>query len=408
MTHESVPVLREKWEALSPWLDERVRRRWAGAEARALGRGGISRISEATGLSRTTIRAGLAELEEKKTDARIRRAGAGRKPLTEHDPELVDALDRLVEPVTRGDPESPLRWTCLSRDNLARALNAQGHDVSATTVGRLLKQMGFSLQSMRKTTEGTQHPDRDRQFRLINEQSENFLGCGLPVISVDTKKKELVGDFTKSGREWRPAGTPERGLIHDFPQDALGTAIPYGVYDVGRNEGWVSVGVDHDTAAFAVDSIRQWWQSMGSKAYKSAEELLITADAGGSNGYRVRAWRHRLQSFADDTGLSVSVSHFPPGTSKWNKIEHRLFSQITQNWRGRPLVSHEAVVNLIGGTTTHAGLSVRARLNRRAYPLRERVTDEQMDALDIGLDKFHGEWNYTLFPRKQKRRARRD
>jgi hypothetical protein len=399
--------IREKFEVLRHVMDERVTRLWAAAEAMALGRGGAAIVTAATGIRGKRLWLGKRELEEiaasppaeKPQHQRIRRPGAGRRPLTEVDPTLVPDLESLIDPVTRGDPESPLRWTCKSKAKLADELRAMGHEVSATKVGRLLHELGYSLQANSKTIEGKQHPDRDAQFRFINSRAKSFLRRGLPIISVDTKKKELVGDFKNGGREWQPAGEPERVRVHDFIDPALGKAIPYGVYDVTGNSAWVSVGVDHDTAEFAVQSIRSWWRTMGRRTYPTAGELLITADAGGSNGYRNRLWKKCLQEFADDTGLAISVSHFPPGTSKWNKVEHRLFSHISQNWRGRPLVSHEAVVSLIGATTTDAGLRVRAKLDRRRYPLARKVPRAVMRAIALRPAPFHGEWNYSIKPR---------
>ena len=394
-----VDDIRTRYQALAPVLDERARRWWAATEARSLGHGGILCVANATGMSRTTIQAGLRELAAGQASVRIRKPGAGRKLLTANDPELMQALERLVDPATRGDPTCPLRWTCKSKEHLAQALRQQGHDVSASTVGRLLHDMGYSLQSVRKNREGTTHPDRNAQFEYIATMVNRFQRRHQPVISVDTKKKELVGDFKNSGREWQPKGTPEQVQVHDFPDDALGKAIPYGVYDLTRNEASVNVGLDHDTPAFAVASIRQWWRSMGSLAYPEADELLITADAGGSNGYRVRAWKLELQSFADESRLRVHVCHFPPGTSKWNKIEHRLFCYITQNWRGRPLTSYETVVNLIANTRSDAGLRVKARLDRKRYPTGGKVSTREMKQLAIKTAGFHGDWNYTITPR---------
>lgn len=394
-----VDDIRTRYQALAPVLDERARRWWAATEARSLGHGGILCVANATGMSRTTIQAGLRELATGQASARIRKPGAGRKPLTANDPELVRALERLVDPATRGDPTCPLRWTCKSKEHLAQALRHQGHDVSASSVGRLLHDMGYSLQSVRKSREGTAHPDRNAQFEYIAAMVNRFQRRHQPVISVDTKKKELVGDFKNSGREWQPKGTPEPVQVHDFPDDALGKAIPYGVYDLTRNEASVNVGLDHDTPAFAVASIRQWWRSMGSVAYPEADELLITADAGGSNGYRARAWKLELQGFADESRLRVHVCHFPPGTSKWNKIEHRLFCYITQNWRGRPLTSYETVVNLIANTRSDAGLRVKARLDRKRYPTGGKVSTREMKQLAIKSAGFHGDWNYTIVPR---------
>jgi hypothetical protein len=390
-----------KFAAIGPLLNERARRLWAATESRAIGYGGDAVVSAATGLARETIRNGRRELEEGcPVGDRVRRPGAGRPFLEKGQPGLTAALEQLVEPLTRGDPMSPLRWTCKSRARLAAALAKQGWAVSSTSVGRMLHGLGYSLQSVRKSTEGTSHPDRDAQFEHINAAAEDFLERRQPVISVDTKKKELVGDFKNGGREWQPAGTPEKALVHDFPDDAVGKAIPYGVYDMARNEAWVSVGLDHDTSAFAVASIRRWWKTMGEAAYPSAEELFITADAGGSNGYRTRAWKVQLQKLADEIDLRIRVSHFPPGTSKWNKIEHRLFCHITENWRGKPLRTFETVVQLIGHTRTAKGLRVRAKLDQAKYPTGVVITKAQMATLALHRDEFHGEWNYELRPRR--------
>jgi hypothetical protein len=397
--------VRQRFSLLRSVLDERQVRLWAAAEATALGYGGGAIVTRATGIRSKRIWRGRQDLEalrvaevDKPREQRVRRPGGGRKPIEEGDPTLWSELEALVEPETRGDPESPLRWTSKSTRKLSDELTARGHAVSARTVARLLREHDYSLQSTRKTVEGKQHPDRDAQFEHINRQTKAFHKAGQPVISVDTKKKELVGSFANAGREWHPQGEPPRVLVHDFPGDAVGKAIPYGVYDVGRDEGWVSVGMDHDTSAFAVTSIRSWWRSMGKVAYPDARELYIVADAGGSNGYRVRLWKTELQRFADDTGLQLSVSHMPPGTSKWNKVEHRLFAHITQNWRGRPLVDHETVVNLIANTTTASGLKVKARLDRRRYPTKVKVPDSEMGTLAIKPRRFHGEWNYRFLP----------
>ena len=389
-----------KYAAIEGLLDERTRRLWAATESRAIGFGGDALVSAATGLARATIRKGRLELE-KGVDpkGRVRKPGAGRPSLQQTQPGLKKALEQLVDPLTRGDPMSPLRWTCKSKAKLAAATAKQGWKVSATMVGRLLHELGYSLKSVRKTTEGASHPDRNAQFEHINAVATEFLESGRPVISVDTKKKELVGDFRNAGEEWQPAATPEKVLVHDFPSDATGKAIPYGVYDMARNEAYVSVGRDHDTPAFAVASIRRWWSTMGVVAYPDADELFITADAGGSNGYRSRAWKAELQKFADDCGLRICVSHFPPGTSKWNKVEHRLFCHITQNWRGKPLRTFEAVVQLIGHTKTEAGLRVRAKLDKRKYPTGVVTTDAEMQKLHLHKHSFHGEWNYALHPR---------
>jgi len=400
-TKEVEEMLATKYKSLSPVLDERALRWWAASEAQALGRGGITAVSVATGMARETIRNGCAELGQEEPGERLRRRGGGRKRLRDKDPGLMTALEKLVDPVTRGDPRSPLRWTCKSADTLAKTLREEGHEVSASTVGRLLWEMGYSLQSVQKTKEGAQQPDRDAQFEHINGMAEDFQRRGEPVVSVDTKKKELVGEFKNAGREQQPAGRPESALVHDFPSDAVGKAIPYGVFDTARNEAWVSVGNDHDTPSFAVDAIRQWWRTMGRRAYPSATELLVTADAGGSNGYRLRVWKTELQRFADSTGLRIHVCHFPPGTSKWNKIEHRLFCQITRNWRGRPLTSFDTIVSLIGATRTESGLRVKAGLNEEKYPTGVTVSDADMAELNIERSDFHGDWNYALIARKR-------
>ena len=389
-----------KYAAVSPVLDERSRRVWAATEARAIGYGGDALVSSATGLARKTIRKGRRELARGgPPTARLRRPGAGRPSLQRRQPGLRDALEALVDPLTRGDPTSPLRWTCKSRAKLAAALTQQGWHVSSTTVGRMLNQLGYSLRAPRKRHEGTAHPDRNAQFEHINATADRFLQQQQPVISVDTKKKELVGNFKNGGREWQPMGAPEDVRVHDFPADACGKAIPYGVYDMARNEAWVSVGQDHDTPAFAVASIRHWWQRMGQRAYPTATDLLITADAGGSNGYRARAWKLELQQFADETRLRIHVSHLPPGTSKWNKIEHRLFCHITENWRGTALMTFETIVDRIGNTRTTTGLQVQAQLDPGAYPTGVAVTKSQMDKIALIPDSFHGEWNYELHPR---------
>ena len=396
--------IRSRYEGLAPVMDERVTRLWAACEAKALGRGGIAAVTEATGILGKRIWSGMRELKEigrhpptePPRQQRVRRPGAGRKPLTEKDPTLVTDLDGLVEPVTRGDPESPLRWTCKSVRKLADELRAMGHQVGPQKVSELLHDMDYSLQGTRKTREGSAHPDRNEQFEHINAQARTFLRVGEPVISVDTKKKELVGDFANAGKEWRPAGDPEPVRVHDFIDKQLGKAIPYGVYDIGRNEGWVNVGIDHDTAEFAVESIRRWWRRMGRRVYPDASRLLLTADGGGSNGYRTRLWKLELQRFADESGLDVTVAHYPPGTSKWNKIEHRMFCHITQNWRGRPLESVETVVSLIGNTVTKTGLRIKAVLDRHLYEKAITVSDDQLASLHIRPHRFHGEWNYTL------------
>ena len=399
--------IKARFEALQPVLDEKTRRLWAGAEAWAIGRGGIARVSESTGMSRDTVRTGLREVQAGAAavggagSGRLRRAGGGRKRLAERDPELLVALEGKLDPVTRGDPMSPLRWTCLSAARLAEALRADGHQVSGRSVNRLLHALGYSLQANRKTLEGRQHPDRDAQFEYIYQQVQAFQSAGQPVISVDTKKKELVGQYRNGGREWRPQGQPEEVQVHDFPDQELGKAIPYGVYDVTANAGWVSVGIDHDTSEFAVETLRRWWRRMGRQAYPRAERLLITCDGGGSNSSRSRLWKLELQGLADELGLRVSVCHFPPGTSKWNKIEHRMFCHITQNWRGRPLVCREVVVNLIGAVRTKEGLTIQSELDENRYETGRKVSDEELARLSIDCATFHGEWNYTLAPRSQ-------
>ncbi len=401
-----VDRIRERHLLLLPVLDERALRLWAAAEAESLGFGGTAIVTEATGIRRKRIRAGrleLAELTENPPvdsprQQRVRRPGAGRKPLSETDPMLLSDLESLVDPLTRGDPESPLRWTAKSTRTLAQELRRTGHAVSARTVAALLKTLEYSLQANRKTSEGSQNPDRNAQFEHINDQAEAFQARGQPVISVDAKKKELVGPYKNAGREWNPKGEPEKVLVYDFIDKERGKVTPYGVYDIGRNEGWVNVGIDHDTGEFAVASIERWWRDMGRKLYPHADELLITADGGGSNGSRNRLWKVSLQDFADRTGLTVSVCHLPPGTSKWNKIEHRLFSQVSRNWRGRPLVSHEVIVNLIASTKTKTGLKVRSKLDKRRYPVGIKIPDKQMKTLELVRDDFHGEWNYMIVP----------
>jgi hypothetical protein len=396
-----VSALQAKLAGMWPLLDERARRLVAATEARALGYGGISAVSRACGLSRKAIQKGMREIEEGVAlpPGRIRRPGAGRKPITTRDPRLLKALDRLVDPATRGDPESPLRWTCKSTRTLAAQLTRERHAISHTKVGQLLAAQGYSLQGNRKTEEGNQHPDRDAQFRHINREVKRALARGTPVISVDTKKKELVGNYVNGGRQWLPAKTPVLVEGHDFPQPEVPRAYPYGIYDLGHNTGFVNVGTDHDTAAFAVASIRGWWRHEGRSLYPEAEALLITADGGGSNGSRLRLWKLELQEFADETSLTISVCHFPPGTSKWNKIEHRLFSFISSNWRGEPLRDYETIVKLISRTTTGNGLRVTCRLDRRKYPTGREVTKEEMTRVNLHRAKFHGEWNYTIRPR---------
>ena len=395
-------AIRDRYAALAPVVDERARRLLLGAEALAAGRGGQRAVVRATGASPATIRRGMRELAEPPADlqpGRVRRPGGGRKRSVDLDPTLRRDLEALIEPTSRGDPISPLRWTTKSLRRLAAELQRGGHQVSYRIVADLLTEQGYSLQANRKTLEGTHHPDRDAQFAHLNAAVQLQLSLGDPVISVDTKKKELVGPFRNAGREQRPAGDPEQVRMHDFVIPALGRASPYGVYDVAANAAWVSVGTDHDTAAFAVESIRRWWRTMGQPLYPDAARLLITADAGGSNGYRLRLWKLELQKLADETGLEIAVCHFPPGTSKWNKIEHRLFSAISQNWRAKPLVSHEVIVNLIAATTTRTGLRVRSELDTNRYPAGRRVSDADMQTLYLQPDTFHGEWNYSLLPR---------
>jgi len=402
--HDAAAIerIQRKYLTMAPVLDERSRRHWAAAEAQELGWGGVTSVALATGLSRTTIAAGVQELVNRSPDEAIetllRRPGAGRPQLVDADPGLWLALDALVDPVTRGDPGSPLRWTCKSTRRLAAELSRRGHRVSAGTVATILRESGYSLQANRKTCEGAAHPDRNAQFEYISTQVRRMQKRGQPVVSVDTKKKELIGDFKNSGQEWQPQGEPEKVRVHDFQDPMLGKVIPYGVYDLTNNQGWVSVGIDHDTAFFAAGAIRRWWQDMGNRRFHRGRELLIMADGGGSNSYRSRLWKVALQELADSIGLKLRVCHFPPGTSKWNKIEHRLFSYITKNWRGRPLVSHQTVVNLIASTTTTSGLLVRAALDTRKYETGIKVTDEQLPKLKMTPADFHGEWNYSIAP----------
>ena len=404
--HDAAAIerIRLKFLALTPLMDERVRRHWVAAEAMALAWGGVTVVAKATGMSRTTIAAGMRDLENHaagtETIPGIRRPGAGRKLLVETDPALWDALDALVEPLTRGHPESPLRWTIKSTRRLAAELTRQHHPVSDRTVACLLYASGYSLQANRKTREGSEHPDRNAQFEFINRQVQRVQKRGQPVVSVDTKKKEMVGDFKNPGQQWRPKGQPEPVRVHDFVDPDLGKIIPYGVYDIANNQGWVSVGIDHDTAEFAANTIARWWSDMGSKRYPRARELMITADGGGSNSSRSRLWKLALQRLADRLEMKLTVCHFPPGTSKWNKIEHRLFSYITSNWRGQPLLTRQAIVEMIGRTTTTKGLTVHAALDANIYPTGQKVSDQQMAQLRITPSEFHGEWNYTVKPKK--------
>ncbi len=409
---DNIEIVKAKYQVLSERLDESALRIWSAVEAKSLGKGGVTTVAKATGMSRTTIYVGLKELaleakdtdqvfsdKHKRKDHRVRVVGGGRKKLTDIDESLLSDLNVLVEPTTRGDPSSPLRWTCKSTAKLAVELNRQGHKVSPRSVNNLLYQLGYSLQSTRKTREGGKNEDRNAQFHHISETVAIYQAAGEPVISVDTKKKEKIGDFENAGQEWQPVGMPEEVRIYDFIDSEQGKVSPYGVYDLTNNTGWVNVGIDHDTAEFAVESIRRWWHEMGKPVYSNARQLLITADCGGSNGYRVRLWRRELQKLADEENLSIQVCHFPPGTSKWNKIEHRMFCNITANWRGRPLISREVVVNLIGNTTTKTGLRIRASLDENKYQQGIKVSDNELAMLNIERDDFHGEWNYKLNPR---------
>ena len=395
-------MIGEKFRALAGELNERQRRLWAASEARVGGRGGIAATARATGISVPTIRKGIAELRagERLEPGRVRRPGGGRKRLTDGDATLLEDLERLVDADSRGDPESLLRWTSKSVRHLAEGLRELGHEAHFTTVAQLLRGLGYSLQANVKTREGRQHPDRDAQFRHINAVAKRAVERGQPVISVDTKKKELVGDFKNAGREWRPKGEPELVRVHDFKDKQLGKAIPHGIYDLRTDEGWVTVGIDHDTAQFAVNSIRSWWEHLGQPRYPNATRLQITADCGGSNGNRTKLWKVELQKLADDTELEIAVCHFPPGTSKWNRIEHRLFSYITINWRGKPLTSLETIINLIGATKTSSGLEVYARLDDGTYPDKIKVPDAAINAVNLHGDKFHPDWNYTIKPKR--------
>jgi hypothetical protein len=397
-------LVRQKWRLLKATMDERTRRLWAGAEADAIGYGGVAAVARATGMAISTVRKGRDEARAGAlpTDVvKSRRSGGTRSYESVH-PEVWSLLERLVDPLTRGDPESPLRWTCKSTYALSSELFQQhGIRICDKTVAKLLRDHGYSLQAPSKSVEGAQHPDRNAQFEHINEKSRDCIERGIPVISVDTKKKELIGNFKNGGREWQPQGEPDRVDVHDFPGDAVGKAIPYGVYDLAANDGFVSVGVDHDTPVFAATSIEAWWQQVGKKRYPKASELFITADAGGSNSYRSHVWKYQLQRLADKLDLTIHVSHFPPGTSKWNKVEHRLFSFISINWRGRPLRSYETIVSLIGNTTNRGGLVVRARLDRRRYPIGKKVSAKELRELLIERHEFHGDWNYVIKPRKQ-------
>lgn len=402
ISQETINVIRIKYETLKGELDERGRRMWAATEAKSLGYGGVAAVSKATTIAESTIRIGRREMEanpagkRRDTIRKVRKVGGGRKPLVEKDTELIRLLEALVDPSSRGDPTSPLRWTCKSTRKLAQELSSRGHSISHAMVGHLLVGLNYSLQSTRKRVEGKSHPDRDAQFQFINRKVIAFQKRNQPVISVDTKKKELIGRFSNGGREYHPKGIPEEVETYDFPSLSDGKGIPYGVYDMTKNHGWVSVGTDHDTAQFAVHTIRQWWSQMGKQTYPDAKELLITADGGGSNGSRNRLWKIELQKFANKTQLAVVVCHFPPGTSKWNKIEHRMFSHITKNWRGRPLASHEVIVNLIANTTTEAGLEIQSTLDLNEYPIGIKVSDKELKTVNLKKNAFHGEWNYTI------------
>lgn len=397
-------MIKQRYILISPFLDERQRRLYLSAEAKVIGYGGVSTVSRMTGVSRSAISAGYedyAQAREKKlSPGRIRKEGGGRKRTVATDVTLKTDLETLIEPGTRGDPESPLRWTCKSVRNLSDELNRMGHKTSHRMVAELLHEMEYSLQGNRKTLEGESHPDRNAQFEFINQKVKDLQAMEQPVISVDTKKKELVGAFKNGGKELRPKGDPEKVRVHDFKIPELGRVAPYGVYDMTHNIGWVNVGIDHDTSAFAVESIRRWWYSMGKDLYPDAKQLMVTADGGGSNGYRIKLWKLELQKLADETGLSIQVSHFPPGTSKWNKIEHRLFAFISQNWRGKPLISHEVIVKLIAATSNKAGLKVECQLDTNIYPKAIKVSDEEMADINIQRDSFHGEWNYTILPKQ--------
>lgn len=398
MSHDI--VLWQKFRSVWPLLDERTRRIMAASEAIELGYGGISIVRRACGLSRKAIAKGIREIQEGQSpsEGRVRRPGGGRKKITVSDPTLVASLESLIDSETRGDPESPLRWICKSTRTLAAELTGQNHSISHVKVGQLLHEQNYSLQSNRKTEEGEDHPDRDAQFQYINDQVRRALAAHRPVISVDTKKKELIGNYENKGQKWQKSKTPDQVNGHDFPDPSIPRAYPYGIYDLGRNTGFVNVGTDHDTGAFAVASIRGWWRFEGRRLYAKARQILITADGGGSNGSRLRLWKLELQKLADETGLSLSVCHFPPGTSKWNKIEHRLFSFISSNWRGEPLRDYETIVNLIAKTTTAKGLKVQCRLDRRKYPIGRKVTDQEMQAINLKRNTFHGEWNYVIKP----------
>ncbi len=397
---EEEDKIREKYQLLAPELNERTLRLFAAAEAKVIGRGGISLVSRSIEITRDRVLRGIKDLEAKERlePGRVRRKGGGRKRVTDSDLTLKDDLEELISPYTRGDPESPLRWTCKSTRKLALELVKKGHQTSSRMVAELLREMNYSLQGNRKTIEGKQHPDRNAQFEYINELAKKQQKRKQPIISVDTKKKELVGNFKNNGKNWRPKGVPEEVEVHDFMDKELGKVAPYGVYDLTRNNGWVSVGIDHDTAAFAVASIKRWWEKMGKGSYPEANHLLITADSGGSNGNRNRLWKIELQKLSDQTGLTISICHFPPGTSKWNKIEHRMFSFIGKNWRGKPLIDHATIVNLIGSTKTKGGLEIKCEIDTNDYPKGIKISDDEMENVKMKRHNFHGDWNYTIFP----------
>lgn len=404
----TIQSVKTKYESLESVLNERARRLWAASEARELGWGGIAIVQAATGISHTTIRKGMRQLADPSAGERLpvnrsRRKGGGRKGILSYDPEIAEQLESLIDPVTRGDPESPLRWTCKSTRRLADELTRMHHQISPRTVAELLHQLDYSLQANRKTREGIDHPDRNAQFEYIDDSVRKYLRAGQPVISVDTKKKELIGDFSNVGKEYRKQGSPVETRMHDFPDPQLGKVIPYGVYDIESNEGWVNVGINHDTAQFAVNSIRRWWQEMGQLRFPRATRLLITADAGGSNGWRTRLWKVALQALANEIELNLTICHFPPGTSKWNKIEHRLFSFITQNWRGKPLYDLQTIISLISSTTTRAGLTVKSAIDDTYYEKGIKVSDQELEQINLKRHEFHGEWNYTI-QRKHKMR----
>jgi hypothetical protein len=399
-----IASIKAKYDRLEPFLNERAHRMWCATEAVALGHGGITAVHKATGVTRKTIHKGVDELNSQKVEdlQRIRRKGGGRKKIVEKDGTLLQDLDEMIEPATRGDPENPLRWSSKSTLKLAEELCKKGHQITQPTVYYLLRQQNYSLKGNRKTKEGKDHPDRDAQFQFINDKAKEFQKDKNPVLSVDTKKKENIGDFKNNGKEWMPKGESIEVRTHDFPDKTLGKAAPYGVYDIGRNEGWVNVGISHDTAEFAVHSIRTWWNKMGKALYGNCQKIMVTADCGGSNNYRTRLWKYELQKLSDELGKSISVCHFPPGTSKWNKIEHRMFSFISQNWRGMPLESLQTIVELIGNTTTKTGLKIKTSIDENHYDTGKKVSDEEFESINIELSKFQPAWNYTIHPRSVK------